>query len=133
MVVAGTMSDDIDLPADTIVLGQVAGREAMARVYSAADLFVTPAIEDNLPNTVLESLCCGTPVVAFNIGGMPDMITHTVNGLLCPELSDQALANTVSQALNTDFDRQRISQSARTQYSPDIQARDYIKLYKRQM
>jgi glycosyltransferase involved in cell wall biosynthesis len=51
-------------------------------VYSAADVFLAPSLEDNLPNTVLEALTCGTPCVAFNIGGMPDLIQHQKNGYL---------------------------------------------------
>jgi glycosyltransferase involved in cell wall biosynthesis len=62
----GTLNDDISL----------------AMLYAAADVFVAPSIQDNLPNTVMESLACGTPCVAFNLGGMPDMIEHQKNGYL---------------------------------------------------
>ena len=55
-------------------LEQVVSESYMALIYSAVNLFVHPAVEDNLPNTVIESLLCGTPVVAFNIGGIPDII-----------------------------------------------------------
>lgn len=51
-------------------------------LYSAVDVIVVPSKEDNLPNIVAEGLACGTPCVAFNIGGMPDMITHKTNGYL---------------------------------------------------
>ncbi|WP_287293429.1 glycosyltransferase family 4 protein [Moorena sp. SIO2C4] len=54
----GTLSDDLSL----------------ALVYAAADVFVAPSLQDNLPNTVMEAIACGTPCVAFNIGGMPDLI-----------------------------------------------------------
>ena len=55
---------------------------SLALLYSAADVFVAPSIEENFSATVFESLSCGTPVVAFNIGGMPDMILHEKNGYL---------------------------------------------------
>ncbi len=55
---------------------------AIARLYQAADVFVLPTLEDNLPGTVMESLACGTPVVAFNVGGIPDMIDHKTTGYL---------------------------------------------------
>jgi glycosyltransferase involved in cell wall biosynthesis len=64
----------------------------MALVYAAADVFLAPSLEDNLPNTVLEALSCGTPVVAFNIGGMPDMVTHRANGYLAPGFDTDQLA-----------------------------------------
>ena len=65
----------------------------MALVYAAADVFVAPSLEDNLPNTELESLSCGTPVVAFYIGGMPDMVRHEKNGYLAPGFDTAELAN----------------------------------------
>jgi glycosyltransferase involved in cell wall biosynthesis len=52
-------------------------------LYNASDLFIIPSLADNLPTTVMESLCCGTPVVGFNTGGIPDMIEHKKNGYLC--------------------------------------------------
>lgn len=54
----------------------------MARNYAGADLFVLPSQEDNLPNTVVESLACGTPVAAFAVGGVPEMIVDGVTGRL---------------------------------------------------
>jgi len=54
----------------------------IAKLYQAADVFVLPTLEDNLPSTVMEALSCGTPVVAFNTGGIPDMVEHKINGYL---------------------------------------------------
>jgi glycosyltransferase involved in cell wall biosynthesis len=51
-------------------------------VYAAADVFVAPSVQENLPNTVMEALACGTPCVGFKIGGMPDLIEHQLNGYL---------------------------------------------------
>jgi glycosyltransferase involved in cell wall biosynthesis len=61
-------------------------------VYSAADAYIIPSLEDNLPNTVLESLACETPVVAFHTGGIPEMVTHQVNGYLATYKSVESLA-----------------------------------------
>jgi len=63
-------------------LGPVRDRRLMGILYNAVDLFAAPSRLENLANTVLESLACGTPVVAFAIGGMTDMIEHGVNGYL---------------------------------------------------
>jgi glycosyltransferase involved in cell wall biosynthesis len=60
----------------THYLGRLNDDISLALVYAAADIFVAPSIEDNLPNTVMEALACGIPSVAFKIGGMPDMIEH---------------------------------------------------------
>ena len=69
------------------VIERISEAEMMVNLYNAADILVIPSREDNLPNTVLESLFCGTPVLAFNVGGMPDMITHKVNGYLATPFS----------------------------------------------
>jgi len=67
-------------------LGFLAREDEIIRAYSAADVFVAPSTQDNLPNTVIEALACGTPCVAFRIGGMPDMIDHLRNGYLASPL-----------------------------------------------
>jgi hypothetical protein len=64
------------------IFGSIPDDNLLMLAYNAADVFVAPSIEENLANTVLESLACGTPVVAFNIGGMPDMIESFKNGYL---------------------------------------------------
>ena len=73
-------------------LGPVKDRRLMAILYNSADLFAAPSRMENLANTVLESLACGTAVVAFNIGGMPDMIEHGRNGFLAPPFDTAAFA-----------------------------------------
>src|SRR6202012_4438251 len=70
------------LPFPVHELNIINSQEEIAEVYSMADVFVTPSIEDNLPNTVMESLASGTPVVAFNTGGIPEMVDHLQNGYL---------------------------------------------------
>ncbi len=66
----------------TRFLGRLTDDYAINLAYNAADVFVIPSLADNQPTTVMESLCCGTPVVGFDIGGIPDMISHKINGYL---------------------------------------------------
>ncbi|NJL14753.1 MAG: glycosyltransferase [Microscillaceae bacterium] len=70
-----------DWPFPVHYLGQLAPASVI-KAYQAANAFVMPSLEDNLPNTILESLSCGTPVIAFSTGGIPEMIHHQVNGYL---------------------------------------------------
>mgnify|MGYP001396347527 CR=1 FL=1 len=81
-------------------LGNVPGEDRLAHVYSAADVFVAPSVQENLANTVMESLACGTPVVAFTIGGMPDMIDHERNGYLATPYSPASMAEGIGWILH---------------------------------
>jgi glycosyltransferase involved in cell wall biosynthesis len=77
---ASRPANEVDLSFKTHYLGRLSDDISLSLIYSSADVFVAPSIQDNLPNTVMESLACGTPCVAFNIGGMPEMIEHQKNG-----------------------------------------------------
>lgn len=81
-----------EFPFKTTLLGTISNDEHLAKCYSAADVFITPSLEDNLPNTVMESLSCATPVVAFTTGGIPDMVKHLQNGYLAEYESAEDLA-----------------------------------------
>jgi glycosyltransferase involved in cell wall biosynthesis len=73
-----------ELPVPVRPFGRVQSDELLSCIYSAADLFLLPSLEDNLPNTVLEAMSCGTPVGAFSVGGVPDMIVSDRTGFLAP-------------------------------------------------
>jgi glycosyltransferase involved in cell wall biosynthesis len=70
------------IPFETRFMGFVDIEYATSVIYNAADVFVAPSLADNLPYTILESLCCGTSVTAFNVGGIPELIEHKKNGYL---------------------------------------------------
>ncbi len=115
-------------------LGRFYDDISLALLYAAADVFVAPSIQDNLANTVMEALACGTPCVAFNIGGMPDMIEHKQNGYLAQSFEVEDLAEGIKWIL---ADRQRhykITQVARNKveqcFTLEIQAQKYSKLLK---
>lgn len=65
-------------------LGTLPNDKAMASVYAAADVFVAPSWADNLPSTVIEAMACGVPAVAYDVGGIPEIIDHAETGLLVP-------------------------------------------------
>ena len=70
-------------------LGHIEDNEHLATVYSAADVFLLPSREDNLPNTMLESMACGTPVLSFEVGGIPDMIENGITGYMAPPFDSE--------------------------------------------
>ncbi|WP_112662829.1 glycosyltransferase [Microvirga flavescens] len=65
-----------------INLGWVDNDRRLSEIYNAADLCVLPSIEDNQPNVMLEAMACGTPVIAFRIGGIPETVVDAQNGRL---------------------------------------------------
>jgi glycosyltransferase involved in cell wall biosynthesis len=80
-----------DIPFEILFWGRISGDKTLVSLYNASDFFVAPSTEDNYPNTVMESLACGLPVVAFNIGGLPDMISHKKNGFLATPQDAESL------------------------------------------
>jgi len=114
-------------------IGQLHDDVSLAMLYAAADVFVAPSVQDNLPNTVMESIACGTPVVAFNIGGMSDMIEHEKTGYLARPFDTDDLAQGIEWVLEDDERHKRLCESARAkavnEYSLDIQAKRYLNLY----
>jgi glycosyltransferase involved in cell wall biosynthesis len=81
------------------VLGSITDQNKIIDYYNAAALFVSPSIEDNLPNTIMEAMACGTPVVAFGIGGIADMVVHKVNGYLAETKNSHSLAEGIANVL----------------------------------
>lgn len=115
-----------------IYLGDISNEELMAVAYSAADVFVIPSLEDNLPNTMIESLLCGTPVIGFPVGGIQETIIDSNNGYICSEISVNALVERIKYYfLNMEvFNSDKIALDAREKFALNIQAEQYIKLYK---
>lgn len=116
-------------------LGSVANDRLLAAVYSAADVFVIPSLQDNLPNTVMEAMACGTPVVGFDIGGIPDMVRPGETGLLVPARDTPALRGAIERLLGDDAMRERLGRRCRevvgAEYTLERQAREYATLYER--
>ncbi len=124
-----------DLPFKTNLLGRLNSEKEIAECYSAADLFVAPSLEDNLPNTVMESLSCGTPVTAFRIGGMPEMIDHKQNGYLAEERDEEDLINGILWYFNLEEGNKKpIQANARKKilnnFTPEIVGKKYKEFYK---
>lgn len=102
LVVVGQLSEQLqhDLPFPVYSLGYLSGDAAMAQLYQAVDLFVTPSLEENLPNTIMEAMACGTPCVGFHVGGIPEMIDHQVNGYVARYCDVSDMAAGISYALS---------------------------------
>lgn len=113
-------------------MGEVQNEQKLNLWYSAADAFLLPSLQDNLPNTVMESLACGTPVIAFTQGGVSEMIQEGKNGMLCPDLTVESLKKTLYNFLELPsnfFKSEEISRQTWKYYHPEQQTQRYLKLY----
>ncbi|MBM9614403.1 glycosyltransferase family 4 protein [Desulfobulbus rhabdoformis] len=121
------------LPLPTHFLGRLQDDLSLILAYSAADVFVVPSRQDNLPNTAIESLACGTPVVAFNIGGLPDIITHEQTGWLAAPFDTENLAQGIRWVLAAPKRYARLCEQARLdavqRFAYPVVAECYRKLY----
>jgi glycosyltransferase involved in cell wall biosynthesis len=88
-----------NIPFKTKFMGYLGDEYSTMIVYNAADVFIVPSLADNQPTTVQESLCCGTPVVGFDVGGIPDMINHKENGYLAKYKDAEDVCNGVKYCL----------------------------------
>lgn len=133
IVVVGGEADSIrhKVPFNIFPIRYVSDPQKMVQLYNAVDLYVTPSLQDNLPNTIMESMACGTPCVGFNVGGIPEMIDHKENGYVATYKDAQDFANGILWILAAD--QGVLSRQARnkvmTTYSEDAVAFKYKDVY----
>lgn len=134
-LIAGTNGDETarQLPASSVNAGFVANHK-MPDLYNAADVFVTPSLQENLPNTIMEAMACGTPAVAFRVGGIPEMIDHKKNGYVAEYMNVEDLANGIRWSL-FEADAETLSANARakvlSEYAPEIIVKRYLSAYEK--
>jgi glycosyltransferase involved in cell wall biosynthesis len=121
-----------DFSFKTSFLGTINDDARLALCYAAADAFLIPSLEDNLPYTVMESLSCGTPVVAFTTGGIPDMVQHLQNGYLAEYRSAKSFADGMEWAINHEVPtvlQQKARQTVIDKFAEPVIAQKHIQLY----
>jgi glycosyltransferase involved in cell wall biosynthesis len=122
-----------EIPFKCHYFGQFKSVEQIVDCYNSANIFIAPSLQDNLPNTVLESLSCGTPVIAYNIGGLPDMIDHLKNGYLARPKSIDDLTNGIRWYFNNIKNKDSFRSSARDKvvknFNQSVVAEKYKELY----
>jgi glycosyltransferase involved in cell wall biosynthesis len=113
-------------------LGFVRDPERLRLIYSAADMFVLPSLEDNLPQTGMEAMSCGTPVVAFAAGGIPDYVRPEQTGLLAPVGDSESLARQLRRLVETPELAGRLGANARkmmlAEFQQPIESARYLEL-----
>ncbi len=106
--------------------------EGLRAYYSAADVMVVPSRMDNLPQTAVEPISCGTPVVAFRTGGLTDIVDDGANGRLAEPFSPASLASCISWVLESPERHRSLSGAARLssgRWEPSVIAQRYVELF----
>lgn len=123
-----------NLKAKVHYLGTISNQEDMVKAYNAADVIAVPSLEDNLPNTIMEAMACGTPAVGFNTGGIGDMIDHKQNGYLAEYKSAASLAEGIDWVIKNNA-KGALAALAREKvllnYTEEVVAGKYNELYQK--
>lgn len=104
VVVLGSQAEQCKslFPFPIYPMNYVSNEKELVDIYNAVDLYVTPSLQDNLPNTIVEAMACGIPCVGFNVGGIPQMIDHLHNGYVAQYKSADDLANGICWTLTEE-------------------------------
>jgi glycosyltransferase involved in cell wall biosynthesis len=130
----GSEAITAELGISTISLGYISSDRLKSIAYSAADLFIFPTRADIFGLVLQESMACGTPMVSFNVAGVPDLVRPMVTGYLAKPEDAKDFCNGIVTLLEDDQLRQTLSVNCRAialaEYSLELQTERYIKLYK---
>lgn len=114
-------------------MGSIGDDAVMATLYSAVDVMLVPSRQDNLPNTAVEAHACGTPVAAFHLGGLPDIVEHAKTGWLAPPFDLENLATGILWLVQDADRRVSLAESARalalSRFSSTAIVRQYCNAY----
>ncbi len=115
--------------------GYIADSKIMADWYKTADLYVTTSNDDNLPTTIMESMACGTPVAAFSVGGIPEMVENGETGVLVDVYDSEGLAAGILKLMRLNsIEIEKMQENCRNKvlrdYANDIVTKKHIEFYK---
>jgi len=134
LVIVGAIHEDIEIneKIQVVEYGYVNNEDVMIELYQSSDLFVTTSLEENLPNTIIEAMSCGVPAVAFDVGGISDIIDHESNGFLSKVKDSVDIANNINQYFQK-ADRIEMSRKSRNKiierFSYEVLSSKFKKLY----
>lgn len=133
LTVGKTYRNNIKFNFNIIELGYIYNEKKLAMIYSASDIFCITSLEENFPTTVLESMACGTPVVGFNTGGIPEQILPDC-GVVVEKCNIKDLSDNIKNLISNKDRINKMGDNARKKvveyYSLDKMCNKYIDLYK---
>jgi glycosyltransferase involved in cell wall biosynthesis len=134
LLAVGRGAKSTHLEPRVVSLDYIGDENRLSVIYSAADIFLLPTLQDNFPNTALEALACGLPVIGSMVGGVPEIVRDGMTGALVEAGNPNALASAIEDFARNPERRKEMSVNCRRvaveEYSLEIQARRYVELYK---
>lgn len=127
ILAVGKRTTDKDYP-QTVAIGPVYDTEKLSAIYSCADYFVMPSLQEAFAQTPLEAMACGTPAIVFPVSGTEELI-NDVNGVRCDSFTASDLEKGIRGAMETKFDRNAIRKDVIERYSPDKITKQYLIFY----
>ncbi|MDA3614192.1 glycosyltransferase [Polluticaenibacter yanchengensis] len=113
---------------EVVYHGKINNEDHLRKIYSGVDFLLLPSLEDNLPNVMIEALLCGTPIIAFRIGGIANVIKDHENGILIEPFNIEKLTDVLVNINNWQFDAASISKNAAESFD-ERNITKYITLY----
>lgn len=122
-----------EMPSNIFFTGEIQNKEELARLYNLADFTLLPSLQDNLPNTMLESLCSGTPVLGTPAGGIRETIERDDFGSVAKDFNPRSLAEIIDMYTSkaSMYDKNTIAARAQELFNLKVQSREYIRIYHR--
>ncbi len=133
IILAGNFNegDKIKIKSNFIMLGEVKNERTKSQLYNFVDLLALPSRLDNLPNVGLEAHSCGTPIVGFKVGGIPEIVTHKKTGYLVNPFSLKNFNKGISFVIKNKKNLSKNSIKKSKIWSPKIISTKYKSLFKR--
>jgi glycosyltransferase involved in cell wall biosynthesis len=133
LISVGRNKPHVDFGMEHLHLGHIDNDLVLSQIYHAADVFVIPSLQDNLPNTLMEAMACGTPSVGFDASGIPDLIRPEKTGFLVKNFDIEAMRNAIRELLTNTELRSSMSRQCRNcvldEFTQEHQADNYSKFY----
>ena len=127
ILAVGKRTTDKDYP-QTVAIGPVYDTEKLSAIYSCADYFVMPSLQEAFAQTPLEAMACGTPAIVFPVSGTEELI-NDVNGVRCDSFTASDLEKGIRRAMEMPFNRNAIRKDVIERYSPDKITKQYLIFY----
>lgn len=128
VVLVGATAQNAALPPNVLALPAVSDKRELAKIYSAADLFIQPTLADTFPTVNMEALACGTPVITFRTGGSPEIIDETCGAVVAQGDVDGLMAAIEDEVRQRKFTKENCLRRA-AQFTAENMVKHYLQLY----